>query len=313
MKIKKAVVTGASGFIGHHLVRELMERDVDVAIVTRYDNVVKNERLRPVWGKLHRIEADLRHRDPLHQIRVFRPDVVFHLAAYNQVLSSFRQVEECYDINAKGAANVLDVIDGQCKVVYVSSSEVYGHQHKCPWNEDMAPKPQSPYAITKYAGELHAIMHQRLGNPVIVVRPFNVFGPYQSSKAVIPDFIIRALEGIDIQATEGRQTREFNYVDDIVEGMVDLAELDDCVPGPTNLGCGSDIEIRHLLDMIVRLSESKSKVILGAHPTRPNEIWKMACDNRRAKKLIAWDPNYSLTTGLKRTIEWYRNNRGLMK
>lgn len=313
MRIKKAIVTGASGFIGHHLVRELRDRGVDVAIVTRYDNVVKNERLRPIWGKLHKIEADLRNRDPLNRMRSFKPDAVFHLAAYNQVLGSFSQVEECYDINAKGTANVLDVIDGSCRVLYVSSSEVYGHQHEVPWHEDMFPKPKSPYAITKYAGELHALMHQRLGNPVVIARPFNVYGPYQSTKAVIPDFIGKALAGIPIRATGGEQTREFNYVDDIVRGMVDLVELDEITPGPTNLGCGKEVPIRDLIWKIKDLSESKSDINLGAYPYRPNEIWRMACSNDRAKSLVSWSPKFSLSAGLRITIEWYKNNPELVK
>lgn len=313
MRLKKAVVTGASGFIGHHLVRELQDRGVDVAIVTRYDSVVKNERLRPIWNKLYRIEADLRHRDALVQINKFRPDAVFHLAAYNQVLGSFRQVEECYDINAKGSANVLDVVDGSCRVLYVSSSEVYGEQHQFPWSEDMFPVPRSPYAITKYAGELHALMHQRLGNPVAVVRPFNVFGPYQSTKAVIPDFITKALAGKPIRATRGIQTREFNYVDDIVYGMVNLIELDDVPPGPVNLGCGKDVAICQLLHTIISVSGSRSELQLGAYPDRPNEIWNMACSPRRAQKLIGWEPRVSLNEGLELTIDWYRSNPEVMK
>jgi len=237
-KPPKAVITGASGFIGSHLARELIGHGWDVAIVTRNRDFAHCIRLANEWARLTVFESDVRHRETLDQMIRWRPDVVVHLAAFNHVGESFKHVEEVYEVNALGSANVLDVVDGRAGVVYVSSSEVYGHQREVPWGEDLPAAPKSPYAITKYAGELHALMHQRLGNPVAVVRPFNTFGPGQSEKAVIPDIIIKALEGIDIRCTEGKQTREFNYVGDIVAGLRLVADnLKDArfYEGPINL------------------------------------------------------------------------------
>src|SRR5262245_56473850 len=109
MNKKRALVTGGSGFIGSHLVQRLLRGGWQVGVTVRYGNVMKNERLRGFWERLHVIEADLRNRGALEGVREFRPDVVYHLAAYNHVGESFRQVEECFDVNAKGTANLLDV------------------------------------------------------------------------------------------------------------------------------------------------------------------------------------------------------------
>src|SRR5262245_11575114 len=124
MNGKKVVVTGASGFIGAMLVQRLLKAGAQTAVVCSYGNIVNNERLRDYWDDLEIIEADLRNRGALDQIRKFNPDVVFHLAAYNHVGQSFTQVEECFDVNAKGTANVLDASMTARRFVYLSTSEV---------------------------------------------------------------------------------------------------------------------------------------------------------------------------------------------
>ncbi len=162
LKNTRVVVTGGSGFIPSHLVRRCLRDGARVAVTVRYGNVVKNERLREVWDDLDVIEADLRNRGALDQVRTWKPQVVFHLAAYNHVGQSFTQVEECFDVNAKGTANLLDTCGPVEKFVYMSTSEVYGHQSAVPFVETMTPDPISPYAITKYAGELYCRLKQRV-------------------------------------------------------------------------------------------------------------------------------------------------------
>src|ERR1700745_2580387 len=125
---KRVLVTGGSGFVGSHLVHRLLSDACKVAVMVRYGNVMRCERLRGCWDQLTVIEADLRNRGALEQLRKFAPDVVFHLAAYNHVGESFVQVEECFDVNAKGTANVFDVVAGAQKFIYASTSEVYGLQ-----------------------------------------------------------------------------------------------------------------------------------------------------------------------------------------
>src|SRR5580704_8428496 len=128
MKNTRVLVTGGSGFIGSHLVRRLLRDECKVGVVVRYSGAMHNERLRGVYNSLHVIEADIRNRGALSAINDFAPEVVFHLAAYNHVGDSFTQVEECFDVNAKGTANVLDMSRCAKKIIYLSTSEVYGYQ-----------------------------------------------------------------------------------------------------------------------------------------------------------------------------------------
>jgi UDP-glucose 4-epimerase len=177
-----------------------------------------------------------------------------------------------------------------------------------PFDESQCPEPISPYAITKYAGELYCRMKQRLAGSgaIVVVRPFNTFGPYQSAKAVIPELIIKCLLGQPVQTTAGEQTREFNYVSNIVDGLVLAAQHKGSIDGPVNIAAGEEVAIRDLVQKIAELSETKSKIEIGALPYRPTEIWRMYADSSRARSILGWKPQVKLADGLKRTVDWFR-------
>ena len=308
MKNKRVLVTGGSGFIGSHLVHRLLVEGAEVAVIARYNSVIKNERLRDCWDDLLIIEADLRNRGALSAIQKLSPDVVFHLAAYNHVGESFMQVEECFDVNAKGTANLLDNCGETEKFIYMSTSEVYGFQTEVPFVETMTPDPISPYSITKYAGELYCRMKQRIGDrpEIAIVRPFNAYGPYQSAKAIIPELIINCLRGNPIRTTSGEQTREFNYVGDLVEGLVKAAEHPGKIDGVINLASGEEVVIRDLVKKIAEITQTRSALEIGALPYRPTEIWRMYADSSRARNILGWKPGVSLDEGLRLTVEWFR-------
>ena len=312
MKKKRCLISGGSGFIGSHLTHQLLADGAEVSVIVRYDSVMKNERLRDCWDDIRVIEADLRNRGALEAIRKFKPEVVFHLAAYNHVGESFTQVEECFDVNAKGTANLLDNCGDVEKFVYMSTSEVYGHQSQVPFLETMTPDPISPYSITKYAGELYCRMKQRIvdGPPIVITRSFNTYGPYQSAKAIIPEMIINCLRGNSIRTTPGEQTREFNYVGDIVRGLMKAASSKERIDGVINLASGEEIAIRDLVKKIAALTDTRSKVEIGALRYRPTEIWRMYADNSRARELLGWQPAVGLDEGLKLTVEWFRQYLG---
>ncbi|MCC7375287.1 MAG: GDP-mannose 4,6-dehydratase [Verrucomicrobiales bacterium] len=309
LKGLKVVVTGGSGFIPSHLVRRCLDDGAKVAVTVRYGNIVKNERLREVWDEVEVIEADLRNRGALDQVKQWKPNLIFHLAAYNHVGQSFTQVEECFDVNAKGTANLLDTCGPVDKFVYMSTSEVYGHQTTVPFVETMTPDPISPYAITKYSGEMYCRLKQRVAGsfPIVVVRPFNVFGPYQSSKAVIPELIINCLKGVPVRTTKGEQTREFNYVTDIVDGLVRAGLHPEPIEGPINIAAGEEVRICDLVRMIAELTATKSSVEIGALPYRPTEIWRMYADASRAHQILGWKPQVSVREGLRRTVDWFKD------
>jgi UDP-glucose 4-epimerase len=305
---KRVLVTGGSGFIGSHLVHRLLKDGAEVAVTVRYGDVMKNERLKNIYSDIHIIEADLRNRGALAQIGQWKPEMVFHLAAYNHVGQSFTQVEECFDVNAKGTANLLDSCGGVEKFVYMSTSEVYGHQATVPFVETMNPEPISPYAITKYAGELYCRMKQRIAGsvPIVVVRGFNTFGPYQSAKAIIPELIINCLKGEPIRTTLGEQTREFNFVENIVDGVIKAAQHPAHIEGPINIAAAEEVRIRDVVTRIAALTHTKSSLEIGALPYRPTEIWRMYADPSRAENILGWKAQIPLDEGLKRTVNWFR-------
>jgi UDP-glucose 4-epimerase len=311
---KRVLVTGGSGFIGSHLSRRLVGAGADVAITTKYDAPVDNVRVADLWDRITVLEADLRNFDSLRAVARWKPQVIFHLAAYNHVGDSFTHVREAMECNATATANLFECFDDYERFIYTSTSEVYGHQTSVPFVETMEPQPISPYSVGKYAGELYARMRMHMcSRPVAVIRPFNTFGPYQSPRAVISEMIDTCLAGRPVLATQGSQTREFNFVENIVDGFLLAGEHDAALGQVINLGAGEEISIKDLIVTIHRETGSRSDIKLGALPDRPTEIWRMCADNRRAKALLNWTPKVSFTDGLRRTIAWYRQYQSVFR
>jgi UDP-glucose 4-epimerase len=304
----RILVTGGTGFIGSHLVKRLLDDGHAVAVLTRYWATETHTRA-SWWKDVAWYEGDIRDLGSLKILHHFKPDVIFHLAAYNHVGQSWDRYEECYDVNAKGTANLLEVRYPSTKFVYMSTSEVYGYQTETPWSEEMEARPESPYGLTKYAGELHCqLMQRKLGDrhSISIVRAFNVFGPAQSTKAVIPRIIGRCLRNENFQNNPGQQKREFNYVEDVVDGLVRAADRD--YSGPVNLCAGKNISIRELIERIIELTGSSTKVE-WTFKYRPNEIWDLRGNNAKAKLVLGWEPTVDFQTGLERTVEWFKAQR----
>ncbi len=303
---KRVLVTGGAGFIASHLCRRLVGMGALVHVIVKYRSVMDNIRLAALWDRIVIIEADLRNQDSLSQLRDIKPEVVYHFAAYNHVGDSFLHVSEALSSNCAGTANLMEAWQGYERFVYISTSEVYGHQTETPFVETMTPAPLSPYAIGKYAGELYARMKYRsAGRPVVILRPFNAFGPYQSDRAVIAELVIKCLRGERIRTTGGEQTREFNFVENLVDGFIAAVENDAAVGDTFNLGSGREVAIRDLVRIIHAVTNSVSELAIGELPYRPGEIWRMYADNAKAARILGWQPKISLEQGLERTAAWY--------
>jgi UDP-glucose 4-epimerase len=304
---KRILVTGGAGFIGSHLVRRLVGMGAEVSVTVKYGSIIDNVRLAPVWDRISLWEADLRNFDSLRQFEGVSFDYIFHLAAYNHVGASFLHVNEALQSNLIATANLLETVPDFGRFLYMSSSESYGYQEEVPFEEGAMPFPISPYAIGKYAGECYARMKRHQTEKAIVcVRPFNTFGPYQSERAIIPELIIRCLRGLTVETTEGKQTREFNYVDNIIDGLLAAVTVEPSPSELINIGAQEEIAIRDLVVKIHELTKSDSELKIGALPDRPTEIWRMSAANERARNLLTWAPKVSFEDGLGLTVDWFK-------
>ena len=313
MKNKKIMVTGGSGFIPSHIVRRLVNIGADVSVIVKYNSIIDNIRLADVWDDIRVIEADIRNLDSLKQIRKLKPEIVIHMAAYNHVGDSFTHTNEALISNGVGTANVLNSYEDYELFIYTSTSEIYGYQSEVPFVESMTPSPLSPYSIGKYSGELFARMKQReQERPIIVLRPFNAFGPYQSARAVIGELIVKCLRGETIRTTLGEQTREFNFVENLVDAFLLTIEKRDKVMGMVlNVGGGEEIKIKDLAILIHEMTESESELQIGSINYRANEIWRMYTDAKLARDILGWEQRVSLKEGIEKSIRWYREYLGV--
>ena len=250
----------------------------------------------------------MRNIDSVAAIKKLKFNYIFHFAAYNHVGDSFTHVSESINSNLFSTISLFNHGPSFEKFVNIGSSEIYGLQQKVPFNVNETPYPMSPYALGKYSSELYARLKSRQDKSnLICLRPFNTFGPYQSEKAIIPEIIIKCLLGKEIKTTLGEQTREFNYVDNIVNGIMLVCQKVKHFDKPINVGSNKPIKIKYLVKKIHKLTKSKSILKIGSIKYRPNEIWKMSAENEFVTKNIAWKPSVTFDEGLKNSIEWYKN------
>ena len=306
---KRALVTGAGGFIGSHVVRALLAEGAEVYAMSSSVSSLLPVRLADVAADVRIVEASVADRSAMEAMaRSVKPELVAHLAAFTHVGKSFRRVDENIATNVQGTVNLLQALAGEYeRFVYTGTSEIYG-DIPTPFREDALVNPVSPYSVSKYAGELYCRMfHKAYRWPIVCLRPFNAYGPWQTPDRIIPEIVLTALQGRELLTTEGQQTREFNFVSDLADGFVAALSAPDVDGEVINLGCGQDIAIRDLTVKVLGMMGNPITARIGAVPHRPTEIWSMYCDNTKARKLLGWSPAHTLDGGLEETIAWYRD------
>lgn len=306
----KYVVTGGAGFIGSHIADFLFRRGDEVII---YDNLFSG-RLQNIRHLLEQrsvsfVEGSITDFSLLK--KTFQTvDGVFHEAAITSVPRSIKNPMDSNEVNIQGTLNVL-VAARDCdvkKVVFASSSSVYGETPTLPKREDMVLTPISPYAVTKLAGEYYCSVFSSVYNlPTVCLRYFNVFGPrqdpYSEYSAVIPRFITRLLNNKPpIIYGDGEQARDFTYVSDVVQANILAMERN--TRGVFNIAYGNRISVRELASEIMNIAEMKMDPIF--EPPRTGDIRNSLADISSARFLLGYEPQYTVRSGLEETVQWYR-------
>jgi UDP-glucose 4-epimerase len=297
----KFVVTGGAGFIGSHLIERLVA-DGDSVIVIDNLNTGKLSNLSKVSDKINFVQGDIRDAKLLEE-KLQNVDGVFHEAALASVQESFSKIEEYNQVNVNGTENILKLAKKYgFKIVYASSSSVYGNPVKIPIQEDDPKNPINPYAQTKLEDESLATRYAKEGVKVIGLRYFNVFGDRQSQQyaGVIKKFLKKARSGeAPIVNGDGTQTRDFVYVGDVVAANI-MAMKSNVAHGFFNIGTASTISVNELADIIVSEFGLNVKPIHG--PELPGDVHTTKADISLARKLLNWEPKVGIRDWLKEVI-----------
>ncbi len=312
--MSKVIVTGGAGFIGSNLAEELSKQGHQVIIIddlstgreSNVDSILQN-------GQAEFINGDITSL-PLLQRLFSGADYVFHQAAIPSVPRSVKDPESSNNVNINGTLNVLIAArDNKVKkVVYASSSSVYGDTPTLPKTEDMVPNPLSPYAVTKLTGEYYCrVFNDIYGLKTVCLRYFNVFGPRQDPNsayaAVIPLFMSLVLQGKPpVIFGDGEQTRDFSYIKDVVQANIQAVESQ--ATGIYNLGSSQRITINELVSLILDLAENRDIKPVYREP-RSGDIVHSLADISRAKAAFGYNPAYTLKKGLEETFNYSRSNR----
>ncbi len=311
----RALVTGATGFIGSHLTRALVAKGVEVHLLVRPSS--NTWRLNDVWFRVHVHYGDLASFEDVQRvIRAVQPETIFHLGSYVNVKRSLDDVDEINRVIIGGTLNLIRAVLSEtpdCFFINTGTCEEYG-DGPVPFREDQLPRPVSPYSAAKAAATFFTQMAARsLGLRAVTVRPFLTYGPAQQPLRLIPQAILAGLLKREFKMTPGEQTREFNYVTDIVDGYLQIARHPEVAGEIINLGNGKEIQIREVVRLIFDLMGNPIEPQIGALPYRPGETWHFYSDPTKAKQLLGWEARTPLEEGLRRTIAWYEKNLDRVK
>ncbi len=322
--MKKILVTGADGFIGSHLAESLVRLGYNVKAFTLYNSFNK-------WGWLDSLDKSV-----LSEIEVFAGDIrdpygvknamegcdsVLHLAALIAIPYSYHSPDTYIDTNIKGTLNVLQAARSLNveRIIHTSTSEVYGTARFVPITEEHPLQGQSPYSASKIgADQLAYSFYTSFELPVITIRPFNTYGPRQSARAVIPTIITQLANGLDVLKLGSiHPTRDFNYVQDTVDGFIAALKAENAFGETINLGSNFEISIGDTVNVIAELMNKSITIETDDKRLRPkdSEVERLWADNKKAADLIHWKPKYGglegFKAGLSKTIEWFSKPENL--
>lgn len=319
-QIKHALVTGADGFIGSHLVDLLLSQGIKVRALSQYNSF-------NFWGwlegnshpDLEVVCGDVRDNAFCREI-VRDVDTVFHLAALIAIPYSYIAPDSYIDTNIKGTLNMCQAVKDSpsaSRLIVTSTSEVYGTAQYVPIDELHPRQPQSPYSASKIGADAIAKSFFNAFNlPVVIARPFNTYGPRQSARAIIPSVITQIANGVrQIKVGDLSPTRDFNFVEDTARGFLALAEAPGIEGEEINIATGTEISMEETLRTIAQIMESDVQYEVDPQRLRPSnsEVFRLCGDNRKILSLTSWRPQVTLHEGLLRTIKWFGKPENLSR
>jgi len=322
LRIKKVLITGAAGFIGSHLTELLVEQGYNVKAFVYYNSFNS-------WGWLDTFPKEI-----LREIEIFAGDIrdpngvrnaikgcsaVLHLAALIAIPFSYNSPDSYVDTNIKGTLNILQAARDYLldRLLVTSTSEVYGTAQYVPIDEKHPFQGQSPYSATKIgADRIAESFYRSFDLPVTIVRPFNTYGPRQSARAIIPTIITQLLScKREIKLGALHPTRDFNYVKDVVNGFIEIYKSEKTIGKEINIATKKEISIGQLAQELINKINPRAKIVADKSRIRPekSEVNRLLGDNSLLMSLTNWKPKYDLSSGLKETIDWFRNRDNLTK
>jgi NAD dependent epimerase/dehydratase len=318
-------VTGASGFIGSHLTEKLVEEGYRVKALSEYNSFNDIGWLKDtkphILEELEIVSGDVRDSGQMmREVRGF--DCVLHLASLIAIPYSYKAPQSYIDTNISGTLNILNAaIENDATVIHTSTSEVYGTAEFVPMDETHPLKGQSPYSASKIgADQLAFSFFSSFDLPVKIIRPFNTFGPRQSLRAVIPVIIGQILSGArEIKLGSLEPKRDFNFIQDTVEGFLSAITSQNGVGQVTNLGSGFEVTIGDTAKLIAELMDCEVTFISDEQRKRPqaSEVNRLLCDNTNARERFGWTPRFAgkdgLKAGLASTIDWFSDFQNVSK
>ncbi|MFW6188846.1 MAG: SDR family oxidoreductase [Planctomycetota bacterium] len=304
------VVTGGAGFIGSNIVDRLVQEGHDVRVVDDF-STGHERNLARVADRTELLRGSVCDTELLRRA-CEGADCVLHQAALASVPRSIENPVATNEANVEGTLKVLKTADecGVRRVVYASSSSVYGDSPRLPKREEMTPRPKSPYAVSKLAGEHYCTVFDEVYDvEAVALRYFNVFGPRQDPTsqyaAVIPIFVKCILEGERPEVFgDGEQSRDFTFVEDVVEANLQAARAPEAAGRVCNLGCGRRFTLNELLELLAQITGREVDPEYG--PERPGDVRHSEADISLARQSFGYDPQISFEEGLRRTVQWYR-------
>ena len=309
---KSVLVTGGAGFIGSEAVQQLLS---EKAKVTVFDNFSSGKRkYLPKQDKnLRIIKGDITDEKAVNKATKDQ-EIILHFAALPFIPDSFYYPVDFFKVNTIGSMHVFwSAVKSKTveTVINTSTSEVYGSAQYTPMDENHPTSPYSTYAVSKLAADRAAFtLHKENGFPVVIIRPFNTFGPRYTEPYIIPEIIGQILRGSrELNLGNIHSTRDFTFVSDTVKGFIKAAKEKKALGEIINLGSQNEVKIGDLVTKLSKIAKIKTKIKRDESRLRPYDVNRLVCNNKKAKKLLKWKPTVTVDKGLKLTYEWAKDNK----